>query len=101
MHIDIAQERRRTHAYVDQLSGDQLHALRFLLEAIIKPASRSMATAPDEDEEIGTDEEDAATEAREWLQHNKPIPMEKVLSDFGLTMADFERMGEIPIPGAR
>jgi len=36
-------------------------------------------------------------EAREWLKHNKPIRHEEVLAEFGLTMADFERMGRTPL----
>jgi hypothetical protein len=51
-----------------------------------------------EDEEISAEEEQAVAEGREWLKHNKPIPHEEVLADFGLTMADFERMGQTPLP---
>jgi len=28
----------------------------------------------------------------EWSKHNKPIPIEEVLSEFGLTVADWEKM---------
>ena len=43
------------------------------------------------------EEERAVAEAREWLKHNKPIRHEEVLAEFGLTMADFERMGRTPL----
>jgi hypothetical protein len=44
-------------------------------------------------------ERKALAEADEWLKHNQPIPNEKVLAQFGLTMADWEKMTEEPFPG--
>jgi hypothetical protein len=35
-------------------------------------------------------------ETDEWLKHNDPIPHERILADFGVTMDDFQRMGEAP-----
>ena len=32
-------------------------------------------------------------------EYNKPIPLEHVLSEFGLTMADWDTMGKTPLPG--
>jgi hypothetical protein len=60
--------------------------------------SRALANAPLEDEEISEDEERAVAEAREWLKHNKPIAHEEVLAELGLSPADFERLGQIPLP---
>ncbi len=37
-------------------------------------------------------ERKAVAEADEWLRHNQPIPHEQVLAEFGLTLADWERM---------
>ena len=47
-------------------------------------------------EPVGEEEERAVDEAKRWLQDNggKGIPHETVLSDFGLTMDEFRRMGE-------
>ena len=92
----IDQERLQAHAYIDRLTAAQLSAVRGLLETMLDPASRQLANAPIEDEEIGEAEERAAAEARDWLKHNSPIPMEEILGEFGLTMADFERMGKTP-----
>ena len=44
------------------------------------------------------EEERAVAEAREWRKHNKPIPHEEVLAELGLSMGDFERMGQTPLP---
>ncbi len=96
MALDVAQERQQAHAYLDRLPPDQLTAVRSLLETMLDPVSRAVANAPVEDEEIGEEEERAVAEAREWLKHNKPIPHEEVIAEFGFTMEDFERMGRMP-----
>jgi hypothetical protein len=36
----------------------------------------------------------AVAEADEWRKHNDPIPLEAVLADFGLDMADWDKMGQ-------
>lgn len=98
MAIDLQQERYRAHAYLDQLPAEQLMAVRGLLEAMLDPASRTLAKAALEDEEITAEEEHAVTEAREWLNKNRPILHEEVLAEFGLSLADFEHMGRTPLP---
>ena len=75
-----------------------MHALRGLVEVMLNPLSRKLATVPVEDEEISEEEERAVDEAKEWLRHNKPIPHEEVLAEFGLTIEDFRKMGETPLP---
>lgn len=95
---DLAQERQKAHACLDQLPPAQLHAVRDLLESILDPLSLALADAPPEDEEMSKEEEEAIEEAHEWLKHNKPIPLEEVLAEFGLTMADWEEMGRTPLP---
>jgi len=98
MALDFGQERQQAHAYLDRLPPEQLSAVRGLLETMLDPVSRALANAPAEDEQIGEEEERAVAESREWLKHNKPIPHEEVLAEFGLTMEDFERMGRTPLP---
>lgn len=97
MTLDLAQERRRAHASLDRLPPAQLSAVRGLLESMLDPASRPISIVPFEDEEISEDEERAVAGAREWLKHNKPIPHEEVLAEFGIGMDDFEKMGRTPI----
>src|ERR1700733_7447761 len=98
MAVDRVQERQKAHAYLDRLPPEQLSAVRSLLEAMLDPASRGLANAPIENEEIGAEEERAVAEAREWLKHNQPIPHEEVLAELGLALEDFERMGRTPLP---
>jgi len=98
--MNVDQERQQAHAYLDRLPPAQLSAVRNLLESMVEPVLSTLANAPPEDEEISEEEERAVAEAREWLKYNKPISHEEVLAEFGLTAADFERMGETPLPPA-
>ncbi len=83
---------------LSHLAPAQVAAVVHLMEVMLDPVSRTLASVPLEDEEISEDEERAVAEAREWLKHNKPIPHEEVLAELGLSMADFERMGQTPLP---
>lgn len=94
MNADI----QHAQQLLSYLAPDQVAAVVHLMEVMLDPVSRALANAPPEDEEISEEEERAVAEAREWLRHNKPIPHEEVLAEFGLTMADFERMGQTPLP---
>jgi hypothetical protein len=91
-------EREHAHQLIDRLPETQLSGLVRFLETIVDPMAAALANAPLEDEEISEEEERAVAEAHEWLKLNKPIPMEEVLAEFGLSMEDFERMGRTPLP---
>ena len=90
--------RTHVHALVDQLAPVQLAALETILQSMIDPLSRKLALAPIDDEPFTDEDRQAVAEADEWLKHNNPIPLKAVLSDFGLTMADWETMSETPLP---
>ena len=97
MKTDTTQERRQAHALLDQLPNEKLTAVVHLLQAISDPIARNLATAPIEDEPISEEEIRAVEASKEWLKHHAPIPHEKVLAEFGLTLEDFERMGRTPL----
>jgi hypothetical protein len=96
----MGDSRQQAHQLIDRMPETQLSGLVQFLETIVDPVASALANAPVEDEEIGEEEERAVAEAHEWLKHNKPIPHEEVLAEFGLTLEDFERMGRTPLsPG--
>jgi hypothetical protein len=76
MPIDTAQQKKQVHELIDQLTPNDVAKVHGLLEAMFERA--------------------AVAEADEWLKHNNPISHEEVLADFGLTMADWEKMAEAP-----
>jgi hypothetical protein len=92
----LSDTRQHAHELIDRMPEAQLSALVGLLETIVDPASAALRNAPIEDEEISEEEEGAVAESIEWLKHNKAIPHEQVLAEFGLTLDDFERMVSAP-----
>jgi hypothetical protein len=90
--------RVHVHALIDQLAPVQLTALEILLQSMLDPLSRKLAFAPVDDEPLTEDDRQSVADADEWGRNNKPIPIEDVLADLGLTMADWEKMGQTPLP---
>jgi len=85
-----SEAKQHAHHLLDQLGPGQLAAVVHLLETMVPP---------DEDgDTLSNAERKAVAEADEWLEHNQPIPHEEVLAEFGLTMADWEKMGQEPLP---
>ena len=80
---NVQQARQQAHDLLDLLSPAKVDAVRNLLEHIVE------------------EEEDAADLAAikagvDSLDHGRTYSMEEVLADFGLTMADFEKMAAEP-----
>lgn len=90
--------RQHVHELIDRLPPVQLSALAGLLEAMVEhdPVAEALRSAPLDDEPESEEEKQAVQEARDWLAQNggKGIPHEEVLAEFGLTAADFDRMGQ-------
>ncbi|MBV9294139.1 MAG: hypothetical protein JO145_01105 [Acidobacteriaceae bacterium] len=99
MAVDLAQQRQQAHAYLDQLPPAQLSAVRSLREAMVDPVAQAIAHAPVDDEPLSEEDRKALAEAQHWSRQNKPIPVETVLADLGLTMRDWEQMGKMPTEG--
>jgi len=57
----------------------------------LDPVSRSIATAPVDDEPLTAEEEQALARADTWLNERggRGIPHEEILAGFGLTTKDF------------
>ena len=93
----MAADKQRAHQLLDRLDASQLPtAVRFLEFMLLDPVSRALATAPYDDEPLSDAGRRAIDEAHEWLKHNEPIPHEEVLAEFGLSLKDFEKMGDAP-----
>ena len=90
---DAMTEETREHAHelIDQLPEAQLTGLVQFLETIVGTLSYPLANAPLDDEPLTEEDRRAVAEAVEWLRHNEPIPHNQLLSEFGLTIADWER----------
>jgi hypothetical protein len=89
--------KQQAHELIDRMAPGQVSAVVGLLEIILDPVARSLASAPYEDEPISDEENRAVAASKAWLENNKPIPHEDVLAEFGLSLEDFERMGHTPL----
>ena len=84
MGSDLKQERGQAHALLDMLPDDKLNAVRSLLEVMVEPLSRSLASALVEDEEITPETAAALAHARASLARGEGIPHEDIQREFGL-----------------
>ena len=84
----MAADVQHAHHLLDQLGPGPLAAVVHLLETMVSLEDRDT---------LSNAERKAVAEADEWLKHNQPIPHEEVLAELGLTMADWERMGQEPL----
>ncbi|MEO7142597.1 MAG: hypothetical protein ABI165_03755 [Bryobacteraceae bacterium] len=83
MEPDRSQDRRHAHALIDLLPADKLNAVRSLLEVMMEPLSRTLAQAPEEDEEISPAASAAIEDARASLARGEGIPHDEILREFG------------------
>jgi hypothetical protein len=86
----MAPDRQHAHQLLDQIGSGQLAAVVHLLETMVSRA--------EDGDTLSNSERRAVAEADEWLRHNQPIPHEEILAEFGLTVADWEKMGKEPLP---
>jgi hypothetical protein len=98
METDLTEQRHHAHAFLDRLPASQLAAVCGLLESMLSPLERKLALAPIDDEPVTPEDAAAIHAGIASLEKNGGVPMEDVLADFGLTMDDFHKMAETPLP---
>ncbi len=84
MGTDVTQERQQAHALLDMLPEEKLTAVRSLLEVMLEPLSRSLASAQVEEEEITPETAAALDRARASLARGEGIPHEDIVREFDL-----------------
>lgn len=85
MGPDFEQERQEAHALLDMLTAEKLYAVRSLLEVLVEPLARSLASAPLEEEDVTADTAATIDRARQSLARGEGIAHEDILREFGLT----------------
>ncbi|MGO9231710.1 MAG: hypothetical protein ACLQKA_21170 [Bryobacteraceae bacterium] len=83
----MSETRERVHELVELLPPAKLPAVAGMLEAMLG----TTPSAPVDDEPITDEDRRRVREGEAWFAQRggKGIPMEEVLSDFGLTLKDF------------
>jgi hypothetical protein len=69
---------------LDVLPEEKLVVVKSLLEVMVEPLSRSLATAPVEDEEITAETAAALDRARASLARGEGVSHDEMLREFGL-----------------
>jgi hypothetical protein len=87
--MNSTETRQHVHALIDQLPPAQLAAVEGLLESMVNPVAHALRDAPVDDEVVTDTEGEAIRRSEEWFRHNKGIPMEEVMAEFGLSIKDF------------
>jgi hypothetical protein len=78
------------------MAPGQVSAVASLLEIILDPLARTLASAPYDNEPVSQEEAREVEASKAALARGEGIPHEKVLAEFGLSSEDFERMGRTP-----
>lgn len=81
--MDLATDKRHAHDLIERLEDGQIStAVRFLEFMLLDPFSRSIATAPADDEPLTPEDEQALSRADAWLEARggRGIPHEEVLA---------------------
>ena len=82
-------DKQHAHDLIERLENSEIvAAVRFLEFLTLDPVSRSLATAPVEEEPLTREEEQALNASREWFRQNEGIPHEEILAEFGLKPLD-------------
>jgi hypothetical protein len=89
----------KQHAFelINRMSTGQVSAVVGLLEAMLDPVSIALANAPYDDEPVSEEEARDIAESRAAYARGEVVSNDEVLAEFGLTAADFERMGQNPL----
>jgi ethanolamine utilization microcompartment shell protein EutL len=84
MEPDDTQQREQAHALLDMLPAEKVAVVRSLLEVMVEPMSRSLASAPVEEEEVTPETATAIERARASLARGEGVRHEEVRREFGL-----------------
>jgi hypothetical protein len=84
MELDPVKERQQAHDLLDALPEEKLNAVRNLLEVMVEPLSRSLATAPIEEDDLTPETAEALDRSRASLARGEGISHHEVLREFGV-----------------
>src|SRR5580700_3206874 len=89
-------EKQHAHELIDRMAPGQVAAVVSLLEVMLDPLARTLASAPYDDEPVSAEETREVEAAKASLARGEGIPHEKVIAEFGLSSEDFDRLGRTP-----
>jgi hypothetical protein len=84
MGSGLSQKRQQAHALLDMLPDEKVAVVSSLLEVMLEPLSRSLASAATEEDEITPGTAAALDRARTSLARGENISHEDIRREFGL-----------------
>jgi hypothetical protein len=90
-------EKQHAHELIDRMAPGQVAVVVGLLEIMLDPLARTLASAPYDDEPVSEEEAREVEESKASFARGEGIPHDEVLAEFGLSPEDFERMGRTPL----
>lgn len=89
MNTELTQQQKQhAHGMIERLAPEKLSAVVGLLEVMLDPFDRALATAETDDEPVTEEERRDIEASREWFRHNQGTPFERVVTELGLTMEE-------------
>lgn len=88
-------DKQHAHELIERLAPSQLPAAVGMLEGLLDPLGRTLASAPTTMSRLARKKLAKSRQPR-LRSRGEGIPNEQVLGEFGLTVEDFERMGRTP-----
>ena len=86
MNTEITQrQKQHAHGMIERLAPEKLAAVVGLLEVLVDPCDRVLATAEIDDEPVSAEERRDIEASREWFKNNEGIPFEQVVAELGFT----------------
>jgi hypothetical protein len=83
MHSNLIQERHEAHLLIDTLPKEKLDVVRGLLDTLVSPLSKSLATAPVDDEPLNDETIASIEEGRRQIARGEYTTHEDMLREFG------------------
>jgi|ERR1035437_4743597 hypothetical protein len=97
MAIASIDAKQHAHELIDRMAPGQVSVVVGLIEIILDPVARSLASAPFDDEPVSAEEVREIAAARASLARGEGVSNDEVLAEFGLSAEDFARMGRTPL----
>ena len=82
MNTELTQQQKQyAHGMIERLAPEKLSAVVGLLEVMLDPLDRALATAEIDDEPVTEQERRDIEASREWFEHNQGTPFEQVVAE--------------------
>lgn len=80
----FANEKEQAHRLIEHLAPSQVSAIVNVLQAMLDPVAKAIATAPFDDEQETAEEKAAVTKSKDWFQKQEGLTSEQIMAELGL-----------------